>query len=261
MTKQSVEIYAVKYGEYVGTRGHYFHGSAGDPHETPVPIDYFVWLIRGPEGDIVVDLGFRAASGTSRGRTHLRRPAEGLALLGVDCAAVPLVIVSHFHYDHIGDVSPFADARFVVQDREMAFWTGRYASRREFRHSAEVDDVVELVRVNYAGRLRFVEGDAGIVPGISVHLVGGHTAGLQVVKVETGDGVVVLAIDAAHFYANLDHDAPFAVMHDLAGMYGAFDRLKELAGRDGVILPGHDPEVLKRFPPVAGLEGIAARIA
>jgi hypothetical protein len=82
-----------------------------------------------------------------------------------------------------------------------------------------------------------------------------------VVKVETRQGLVVLAIDAAHFYANLEHDAPFAVMHDLAGMYGAFDRLHDLAGSDGVIVPGHDPEVLKRFPAVDGLEGIAVRIA
>jgi glyoxylase-like metal-dependent hydrolase (beta-lactamase superfamily II) len=261
VTEQSLEIYAVKYGQYVGTRGHYFYGSAGDPHEAPVPIDYFVWLIRGPAEDIVVDLGFREASGTRRGRTHLRRPADGLALLGVDCAAVPLVIVSHFHYDHIGDVSPFASARFVLQDREMAFWTGRYAARREFRHSTEVDDVVELVRANYARRLQFVDGDAQIAEGVTVHHVGGHTAGLQVVKVETRKGLVVLAIDAAHFYANLEHDAPFAVMNDLAGMYGAFDRLHDLAGSDGVIVPGHDPEVLKRFPAVDGLEGIAVRIA
>jgi hypothetical protein len=44
-------------------------------------------------------------------------------------------------------------------------------------------------------------------------------------------------------------------------MYGAFDRLHELAGRDGLIVPGHDPAVLERFEAVAGLEGVAARIA
>jgi glyoxylase-like metal-dependent hydrolase (beta-lactamase superfamily II) len=255
------EIYAVKYGEYVGTRGHYFYGSAGDPHEVPVPIDYFVWLIRGPEGDIVVDVGFRRESGTQRGRTHLREPADGLAALGVDCRTVPLVILSHFHYDHIGDLSPFQAARFVVQDREVAFWTGRYAHRREFRKVVEVDDVVAVVRAGYGGRLRFVDGDAEVVPGVTVHLVGGHSAGLQVVKVATAGGDVVLAIDASHFYANIEADAPFATLHDLAGMYGAFDRLHELAGPAGVIVPGHDPEVLRRYPAVPGLDGVAVRIA
>lgn len=255
------EVYAIKYGEYVGTRGHYFYGSAGDPHEAPVPIDYFVWLIRGPAGDVVVDLGFRAESGGRRGRTHLREPAAALASLGADAAAVPWVVVSHFHYDHIGDLTPFASARFVVQDREMAFWTGRYANRREFRNVVEVDDVVAVVRAGYARRLHWVDGDGEVVPGVTVHLVGGHSAGLQVVRVATGRGVVVLAIDAAHFYENLERDAPFATLHDLAGMYGAFDRLRELAGRDGLIVPGHDPEVLRRFPAVPGLDGVAARIA
>jgi glyoxylase-like metal-dependent hydrolase (beta-lactamase superfamily II) len=261
MSSTSNEVYVLKYGEYVGTRGGYFHGTAGDPHEAPVPIDYFVWLLRGPDGDVVVDVGFRMESGTKRGRTHLREPAEALTALGVDCSAVPLVVLSHFHYDHIGDLGPFPAARFVLQDREMAFWTGRYACRREFRHSVEVDDVVAVVRAGYKGRLRFVDGDAEVAPGVRVHLVGGHSAGLQAVTVDTERGLVVLAIDAAHFYENLEKDAPFAVLHDLAGMYGAFDRLHELAGRDGEIVPGHDPEVLRRYPAVPGLEGIAVRIA
>jgi glyoxylase-like metal-dependent hydrolase (beta-lactamase superfamily II) len=255
------EIYAIKYGQYVGNRGHYFYGTASDPHEAPVPIDYFVWLLRGPGGDIVIDVGFRHESGTRRGRTHLREPAEGLRLLGVDCASVPIVILSHFHYDHIGDVTPFSSARFVVQDREMAFWTGRYAARKEFRVVVEPSDVIAVVQANYDRRVWWVDGDEEIVPGISVHLVAGHSAGLQSVSVRTARGVVVLAIDAAHFYENLERDAPFGTLHDLAGMYGAFDRLHQLAGRDGEIVPGHDPELMKRFPAVDGLEGIAVRIA
>ena len=143
----------------------------------------------------------------------------------------------------------------------MAFWTGRYAARREFRVVVEAEDVVEVVRANFARRVRWVDGDTEVVPGVSVHHVGGHTPSMQVVTVDTTRGTVVLAIDAAHFYANLDGDAPFATLHDLAGMYGAFDRLHELAGRDGLIVPGHDPGVLARFEPVAGLEGVAARIA
>ncbi|MFI7635929.1 hypothetical protein [Nonomuraea sp. NPDC049400] len=34
----------------------------------------------------------------------------------------------------------------------------------------------------------------------------------------------------------------------MTGMYGAFDRIKELADGPGLVVAGHDPEVLKRFP-------------
>lgn len=256
----SYEVYAVKYGEWVGTRGTYFYGSSGDPHNAPVPIDYFVWLLRGPAGDVIIDLGFRQESGTKRGRTHLRDPADGLRLLDVDCDTVQTVVLSHFHYDHIGDISPFPAAKFVVQDSEMAFWTGRYAARREFRHSVEPVDVLALVQANFDRRLQWVDGEEELVPGITVHHVGGHTAGMQSVRVQTATGTVVLAIDAAHFYENLERDAPFNTMYSLAGMYGALDKLRALAGRGGIVVPGHDPQLLERFPAVAGLEGIAVRI-
>lgn len=264
MTEITWQITVLKYAEYVGTKGHYFYGSAGDPHDAPWPIDYFVWLLRcddGSEPDIVIDVGYTAEVAARRGRTHLRTPAEALDLVGCDAATTATVILSHLHYDHVGDISAFPAASFVVQDREMAFWTGRYASRAEFRGVMEVEDVLALVRANYDRRLSFVDGDDEVAPGVSVHLVGGHSAGLQAIRVETRSGPVVLATDAAHFYANLDNDAPFAIMHDLAGMYGAFDRLRKLAGRRGIVVPGHDPLILQRFEPVRGAEGIAARIA
>lgn len=255
------EVYAVRYGTWVGNRGHYFYGTASDPHDAPVPIDYYVWALRRPGSDVVVDVGFRHESGTRRGRTHLREPAQGLAALGVDCAKVETVVISHFHYDHIGDVTPFPNARFVLQDQEMAFWTGRYAARKEFRVVVEPPDVLALVAANFERRLHFVDGEEELAEGLSVHHVGGHTAGLQVVRVQTAAGVVVLGIDAAHFYENLERDAPFGTLHDLEGMYRAFDLLHRLAGPGGTIVPGHDPEVMLRYPAVAGLQGIAVRIA
>ena len=260
------EVYACKFAEHAGTRGHYFYGSAGDPHEEPVDLDFFVWLLR-PHGatddrdSIVVDAGFTAEVGARRNRRHLRRPSEALAALGVRVEDIPTVVLSHLHYDHVGDVDPFEMARFVLQEREMAFWTGRFAGRREYRSLVEPDDIAGLVRANFAGRIHWVDGDAEVAPGVSVHLVGGHSPGLQAVRVSTDAGPVVLALDAAHFWSNLDADLPFGIVHELAGMYAAFDRLRELAGRDGTVVPGHDPAVLRRYPAVEGLNGVAVRIA
>ena len=108
-----------------------------------------------------------------------------------------------------------------------------------------------MVRLNYEGRVAFVDGEKEIVPGISVHKVGGHTAGMQIITVETSRGRAVVASDASHYYRNLEEEIPFNTLHDLPGMYSAFGRIRELASKPELILPGHDPLVMERLRKVA----------
>lgn len=140
----------------------------------------------------------------------------------------------------------------MVQRAELEYWTGPWARRitRE-RWLYDPDDVDWLRRAHTGGRVRLLDGDAEVVPGLSVHLVGGHTAGMQVVRVRTARGHVVLASDASHFYENIEQDRPFGILHSMTGMYGAFDRINELADGPDLVVPGHDPAVLDRFPPAA----------
>lgn len=255
-------VYAVKYATRDARSGEHFYGSAVDPHDYPMPMDYFVWAAVSAQHTIVIDAGFNAEVAMQRGRTYLRCPTEGLAELGIERATVPYVIVTHLHYDHVGNLEKFPTATFIVQDDEMAFWTGRYANRAHFRSIVEVEDVIHLVRENFAGRVRFVDGSEEIVPGITVHRVGGHAAGLQIVRVKTERGSVVLASDATHFYANIEEDRPFGVVTDLRQMYSAFDLVRSLADSPEHVIPGHDPQVMEKFPPAkAGMEEIAVRIA
>ncbi len=240
------ELYAIKYGQREGRRAEHFQG--GDPHDGPMPLAYYIWVAVSDEHTVVIDLGFTIETGVRRGRVVQRTPAEGLQLLGIDAATVRHVIVTHFHFDHVGNVAEFPNATFVVQDGEMSFWTGRYASRGIFRNLVEPEDVLSLVRHNFDGRVHFVDGSAEVVPGIAVHRVGGHAPGLQVATVETARGRVVVASDAAHFYANIEEDRPFSIVTNLPEMYGAFDIIRKLAPSPEHIIPGHDPLVLERYP-------------
>lgn len=261
---QQFEVYAVRYATREARSGDHFQGggSGYDPHDAPMPIDYFVWAAVSPEHTVIVDAGFTAEVAAKRGRNHLRCPTKGLRELSIDCARVPCVILTHLHYDHVGNLEKFPAATFVLQDEEMAFWTGRYASREHFQSTVELEDVIDLVRKNFDGRLRFVNGTEEILPSIEVHKAGGHSAGLQVVRVKTARGNVVLTSDATHFYANIERDRPFSIVADLARMYGAFDLVRSLADSPAHIIPGHDPLVMQRFPPAKkGLEGVAVRIA
>ncbi len=59
----------------------------GDDHAPPMPLDYYVWVVKTDERTIVVDTGFDAAAAAARGRTLIRPVAEGLAAIGVDASA------------------------------------------------------------------------------------------------------------------------------------------------------------------------------
>jgi glyoxylase-like metal-dependent hydrolase (beta-lactamase superfamily II) len=241
-------IYAVQYAHRKTNSTELFYG---DYHNTPMAMDYFVWALTNGTHTVVVDLGFTEEVGTRRGRQFLRCPGKGLAELGIDCASVEHVILSHFHYDHVGNYALFPNATFYVQDDEMQFYTGRHVRQPAFRHSVEVDDVLALVRFNYEGRVTFVDGEQEVVPGIRVHKVGGHTAGLQIVSVQTKHGRAVVASDASHYYHNIEKNVPFMVIHDIPRMYQAFERIRALADKPELIIPGHDPLVQERLHRVA----------
>jgi glyoxylase-like metal-dependent hydrolase (beta-lactamase superfamily II) len=253
------EVYALKYAHHARRASENFIG--GDPHDGPMPLDYFVWLIRGHGREIVVDTGFSAAMAAKRGRDHLRCPTEGLKLLGTDSNSVREVIITHLHYDHVGNFDLFPRATLHLQDLEMRYATGRYMGHECFRGAYEVEDVVGMVRRVYENRVQFHDGDAEIAPGVSVHLIGGHTMGLQAVRVATRRGAVVLASDASHFYANMEQTRPFPIVWSVADMVDGYRKLRSLADSAEHIIPGHDPLVLQRYPaPSSSLQGITVRL-
>lgn len=237
-------VYAFCYGRRTGTRGQHFHGydeRSALPHDTA----YFVWLAVSTEHTVLVDAGLRPGRAREVAGLRYRRPAAMLAEFGVAPESVRHVVLTHLHYDHTGTVADFPNARYLVQKSEVDYWTGPWAERIAGERWLFDDRAFAHIQ---GGRLQLLDGDEQLVPGLSVHLVGGHTAGMQVVRVETAAGPVVLASDASHFFENFEEDRPAPLIHSMTGMYGAFDRIAELAGERRVVVPGHDPEVLRRFP-------------
>lgn len=258
-TLPDYEVYAIRYAAREGFRRNHFIG--GDPHDAPMPMDYFVWLIRDADTVFVVDTGFGPEVASKRGRQLLRTPAQGLALMGVNAAEVKDVIVTHMHYDHIGTFDAFGAAQFHLQDDEMAYATGRHMRHRQFNHGYEIDEIVGMVRMVFKDRVSFYQGDAQLAPGVSVHRIGGHTHGLQCVRVHTRRGWVVLASDCSHFYEHFEKKRVFTTMFNVGEAVEGYGRLLALAQSPGHIIPGHDPLVMQRYPSVsAQLEGIVVRL-
>lgn len=253
------EIYAIKYGHHDRQARENYIG--GDPHDMLDPLDFYVWAIVGPQGTFVLDTGFDEVMAKKRSR-HITKPVrEGLAAIGIAPDSVKNVIVSHLHYDHTGNYELFPQARYHLQDTEMAYATGRCMCHAHLRLPFEIDDVIAMVRKVFTDRVSFHDGDDEIAPGISVHKIGGHSKGLQCVRVKTARGHVVLASDTTHLYSHFEGGRVFPITYNVGEVLEGYETLKKLASSPRHVVPGHDPAVLKRYPAAkSGLEGWVARL-
>ncbi|MHA6622799.1 N-acyl homoserine lactonase family protein [Pseudonocardia sp. DLS-67] len=246
----SYEVLAVRYGTRVATKAESylnFH-MYGEPDES-FEMDYYFWLVRGGGRTVLVDCGFGEEPGARRGRQTLVDPVVALAGLGVDAAAVDQIVVTHAHYDHIGNLHRFPNAEIVIARREYEFWTGPYARRFQLAQPTETTELAHLGEAGAQGRLRLVDGALDLAPGIELVVVGGHTPGQMVARV----GSTVLAADAMHFYEELERDRPFFIVADLPDMYRGFDVLREMCEEPGsALVAGHDAQVRRRFPDRVG---------
>jgi glyoxylase-like metal-dependent hydrolase (beta-lactamase superfamily II) len=252
-------VFAIRYAHHDRKASdNYLHG---DPHDILQPLAYFVWAIVGPHGTFVVDTGFDRAMADKRGRTLLRDVAEGLKAIDISPDSVQDVIVTHLHYDHCGNHDLFPRATYHLQDVEMAYATGRCMCHAEMRIPFEEEDVVAMVRKVFAGRVMFHDGTEEIVPGITVHRLGGHSKGLQSVRVKTARGHVVLASDASHLYTHFTERRVFPITYSVADTLEGYSTLRKLADSLDHIIPGHDPQVLERYPAAGpGLEDWIVRL-
>jgi glyoxylase-like metal-dependent hydrolase (beta-lactamase superfamily II) len=246
MSLPQYEVFALRYGHLERTRNENF--IQHDPHDGPMPMDYFVWVIRDDERTILVDTGYGAQEAAKRKRQLIRCPIDALGTIGIKGEAVTDVVLTHLHYDHAGNLGKVPRATFHVQDAEMAFVTGRYMRHDMLRHGYAVEDVVTLVRGLYEKRVTFHAGDDEMAPGVQLLHIGGHTRGLQAVRVHTKRGWVVLASDATHYYDNMNLAMPFPIVFNVGDMLEGFEKLQRAADSPDHIVPGHDPLVLQRFP-------------
>lgn len=258
------EVVAVRYATRMTTKSDCFYRyhSYGEP-DGELRMDYFFWVLRDGSRTVVVDTGFAPEVGARRGRTCLCPPLEALARLGVEPDTVSQVVLTHLHYDHTGNVAAFPNAELVVPRRELEFWTGPLAARRQFAVHVEPEDIALVDAAERAGRVRLVEGSELVGPGVAIACVGGHSPGQALVVVDGSRGRVVLASDVLHYYEELELDRPFDVVADLEEMYAAYDTVRGLIETPGTALvAGHDPAVLERFPGLEGeLEGLGVLVA
>lgn len=241
------ELYAIRYAtNQRRTRGQNFILETR-PDE-PQPLDFYSWVAIGPAGTFVIDTGMAKAKAERHGHEFLHCPVESLRALGVEPAEQERVIITHLHYDHIGHVGAFPNAVFELQKAEMDYVVSPFMQKAWCRRAYEPDELAGFVDLLHRDRLILHGPDKTIAPGLSVHLVGGHCAGQELVRVWTRRGWIVLASDALHYYEEFERGVPFSVAFNVADMVTAHDRIRELADSDQHVVAAHDPRVMEIYP-------------
>ena len=247
------EIYALKYAGPFRSKLALLRWNQGWDRE--VERNYYIWAIRGEEGFTVVDTGTSPAMATERELTNYVNPVEALKRIGADRSNVRNIIITHIHFDHAGGAEimakTFPGATLYVQKKEFHFWTADPVARKApFTAVSDQRAIKALASMEASGRLKLVDGDLRIMPGIELLSAPGHTVGLQVVAVATSKGAAIVASDCAHVSESFRDDIPSCFITDLVAWMKTYDRLRSWAAAD-LIFPGHDIRMLTEYPSIA----------
>jgi glyoxylase-like metal-dependent hydrolase (beta-lactamase superfamily II) len=255
--KPQYEVYAIRYATIpdFSVAGLV----AGADRARKLDIAMMVWLVRGGGRNILVDSGFYREQFFRQWKVaDFVKPSVAIERLGLKADDITDVIITHMHWDHADGLDLFPKARIWVQKDELQYYAGEAWQSRGTHGGIDPEDVLAAVKLNTQGRVGLVNGDAQeIIPGVTCYTGGKHTYASQYVGVNTAAGTVVLASDNMYLYENLEKHVPIAATLDAASNLRAQDRMKQLAASPQLIIPGHDPAVMKNFPnPVPGVAKI-----
>jgi glyoxylase-like metal-dependent hydrolase (beta-lactamase superfamily II) len=243
------EVYALSYGVFPDYS--ISNLVAGADKNRKIDLQMMIWLIKGPGGkNILVDAGcYHDKFVKGLGIKSFIKPSETLAKLGMSAGDITDIIISHMHWDHADGMDLFPNAKIWIQKDEYAYYTGAAWQPGGKSGGIDQDDVLTLVKLNMEHRVNLVDGDGQeIMDGIKVYTGGRHTFASQYVGVRATSGTVVIASDNMYLYENLQKHVPIAQTFDAESNLKAQDRMKQIASRPDLIVPGHDPEVFRRFP-------------
>jgi glyoxylase-like metal-dependent hydrolase (beta-lactamase superfamily II) len=229
-------------------------------------------LARSGGRNVLVDCGFMkegngVAVAEKFGIPSWISPVRMVAEMGVEASDITDIVLSHAHFDHMGSIEKFPNAKLHLQKRELMSWIEFMAMPRQFEFLTQVldpDDIYSALDAAKEHRLVLLEGDQdNVVPGIHVRSGEGHTFGQQFVTLDTARGRVVVAGDCVYGTQNLTGKNNDGVYIPLGSWIGSvldqlksFDRInKEIAQDMDRLVILHDFERWARFPVVKEVEG------
>jgi glyoxylase-like metal-dependent hydrolase (beta-lactamase superfamily II) len=244
------EAYALRCGTLPGRKASdwFYRFSVYGLPDVPYAMDCFFWLLRNEARTVLVDCGFEKTRGESRGIRQVSDPLQLLSFFGVGADEVDHIILSHLHFDHVGNLGLFPNATFSIARAELDFWTGPHGSQPAVAAPVEREEVQAVLDLKRQGRLNLVDGSEHLFQGIRVTRVGGHTPGQLITEIATSSGQLVLASDAIHYNDEMRFDRVYNVYTNVEELLQGYAMLRNLAAKpDTTVVAGHDPEVMADF--------------
>ena len=243
------KVYGASYGRSTYTASNLFLDGSSRERRS---FQWLFWIVRGEGKTILVDTGFDDASLADRWRIrNYVSPLQRLAGMAISPDEISDIIITHAHWDHIGSLAPFTRARLWMQNEEYMHAQSTVSLEKPVRKGMRLRDISLMQRAQREGRLRLLGGNATIIPGISVHLCGGHTPGSQYVSVNTRTGPVIISGDECYLYENNQKTLPIGSAYDHDRNLSCIKEMQRRAASPFYILPGHDPKVIKWFSEAA----------
>jgi glyoxylase-like metal-dependent hydrolase (beta-lactamase superfamily II) len=228
---RAFEVYALRYGSLPSFSKH--SALSNVPKGEKIRLDLVFWLVKGKSRNILVDCGFTDPRLVEeRNVEDYENPQDVLGKLGVKPSDINDLIITHSHWDHTGGLGLFDRATIWVQEEER----DRLGGSKEFESADSL------------GRVRWLHGDSAVCPGIRLYAGGKHTPGIQFVTVDADSETIVLASDNAYLFKNIEDEIPIGATADEDADRKTILKMKSLAGRPGLVIPGHDPLIFSRFP-------------
>jgi glyoxylase-like metal-dependent hydrolase (beta-lactamase superfamily II) len=212
----------------------------------PVPI----WYIEGEDSKILIDTGlgdcdeivqlqYKYGIEYAARKSKEQEIMTGLAAKGLKPEDIDVVVLTHLHFDHIGNTELFKNARFIVQACEipMLISPPRFATfyYRELSHKI----------TGISDRLLPIEGSLRLTKTIELVKVGGHSPGQMAVFIDTAIGKVCLASDFLYNYTNLRQEWPIGPIWNMDEWIKG---LRLIKGEADIIIPNHDFEFYEIYP-------------
>lgn len=167
-----------------------------------------------------------------------------LSQAGVTFEDVDYVFLTHCHYDHCSNLPLFPNATTVIPQYAWEVWHTQ-PDGAVYLHPGFLKHLESL---QAEGRLYLADSDSPldvVQPGLGVRWVGGHSPCSQFIYVNTVKGRVAFTGDTVQMYENVTRDDIVAICGDKAQCRRALAVARESAD---ILLPGHDPALLERFP-------------